>query len=66
MPCKVSDEEIAYYERAYNLEHYGVDWTQRELTTSVACWLAKNCRRDVEIPPYVLGWIKNHAKEDAK
>lgn len=64
MPCTVTPEEVAYFEKQYNLRQYGKEWTDAQLTTAVACWLAKHVNPTYVMPPYVAGWIEAHRKQD--
>lgn len=68
MPCTVTPDDIAYYERAYNEKEYGIAGGNLAITTAVACYLVREAEQGSDPkkrPLWVAKWIKNHAKEDS-
>lgn len=67
MPCSVSKEEEAFYERQGNERIYGESDLTDRITTRVACELAqiiKSLGAESRLSPVAQKWIKVHEKED--
>lgn len=70
MPCYTSPDEAAFFEKQFNLKHYGVETTN--ITGEVACALCTELDRiqdrlptDFTVPEFVVRWWAKHKQRDA-
>ncbi|MGL5004064.1 MAG: hypothetical protein ACRDAM_14090 [Casimicrobium sp.] len=69
MPCTITAQEAAHYERETNRRRYGVDDTDARIAIAVACEATKLLESNgllEKASPLLKTWLENHKSEDVK